>query len=131
MKFSLDSETRSACSSDEEHKSSTPELSLTESKRDDSNKTTLNIVDESIDSVMTTNENLHSQKVIFTRLTYNRWKCVFIHNSTVFSCSICDATCRSYQKLKQHRLLQHPFSAYWLRSSVVTVLISVKTDCGI
>ena len=46
MKFSVESETRSDCSSDKEHKSNTPELSSMESIRDDSNNTTLNIVDE-------------------------------------------------------------------------------------
>ena len=118
MKFSLNSETRSVC--DEEQKSNTNiELSSMRTIKDD-NRTILNVVEESIDSGNAINENLNSQKGIFTRITYNRWKCVFLHNSTIFSCSICDATCRSYQKLKQHRLLLH---------RAVTFLDQFKPSC--
>ena len=110
MKFSLDSET---CNTGQKQQNSihteSSLMTMTTTSEDEmTDKTTLhNIVEQSILNGNVNTENLNIQKGIFTQITYNRWKCVFLHNSTIFHCSICDATCRSYQKLKQHRLLQH------------------------
>mgnify|MGYP003913645103 CR=1 FL=1 len=122
MKFSMDNETRSDCPSDKEQKRITNvESSLPRTTEEIGvDRTTIDIVEQSVDSVNSSNEIPNPQKGIFTRVTYNRWKCVFLHNSTMFYCSICDAQCRSYQKLKQHRLLQH---------RAVTFLDQFKPNC--
>ena len=70
-------------------------MTMTTTSEDEMTDTTTlhNIVEQSILNGNVNTENLNIQKGIFTQITYNRWKCVFLHNSTIFHCSICDATC--------------------------------------
>ena len=106
MKFSMDNETRECSNNQNNTNKESSSRGITEEER---NRATLNLnVEESVVNGNENNESLSNQKGTFTRLAFNRWKCVFLHNSSTFNCSICDASCRSYQKLKHHQLNLFP-----------------------